>query len=66
MEYISVKWKYNTVSDIQEQHASQGKPKSKPESDDSESRSNLSVTHIPEAEDSHQNCDSEISKGKIL
>jgi hypothetical protein len=66
MEPISVKWKNNTVNDIKEQHASQGKPKIKLESNDSEGRSNLSVTGISEAEDSYKNCDSEISQGKIL
>jgi hypothetical protein len=66
MEPISVKQKNTTVSDMQEQHDSQGMANFKPEGDNSEGRSNLGVTDIPEAEDSHQNCDSEINKGKIL
>jgi hypothetical protein len=61
MEPISVIWKNNKVSDTQEKHASQGKANIKPVGDDNEGRSNLSVTDIPESEDSHQNCDSEIN-----
>jgi hypothetical protein len=51
---------------MQEKHASQGKANIKPEGEDNDGRSNLSVTDIPESEDSHQNCDGEINKEKIL
>jgi hypothetical protein len=66
MEPISVKWINNKVGDMQEKHALQGKANIKPEGDDNEGRSNVSVTDIPESEDSHQNWHSEINKGKIL
>jgi hypothetical protein len=54
MEPISVKWK----SDMQEQHASQGKAIFNLEGEDSKGRNTLSVIDIPEAEGSIQNCDS--------
>jgi len=54
MELVSVKWKNDRVSDMQEYLASQGKANVNPEGKDSEGMSKLSVTDIPEAEDYSQ------------
>jgi len=51
MEPISLKWENGKVSDMQDKHASQGKAIINPAGEDSEDRSTLSLTGIPEAED---------------
>ena len=61
MKLINVRWKNDKVSDMQEHHASQRKANVNPDTADSESKRKLSVTDIPEAEDYHQNSDSEIN-----
>jgi hypothetical protein len=61
MELISVIWISSNESDMQEQHASQGKAIFNPESEDSKGWSTLIVIDTPEAEDSIQNCDSEMN-----
>jgi hypothetical protein len=50
MEIISVKWKNDKVSDMQEHLASQGKVNVNPEGEDSVGMSKLSVTDIPQAD----------------
>jgi hypothetical protein len=54
MELISVKWKNDRVSNIEEHLASQGKANVNPEGEDSEGTSKLRVTDIPKAEDYSQ------------
>jgi hypothetical protein len=54
MELICMKWKNDKVSDMQEHLASQRKANVNPEGEDSEGKSKLSVTDIPEAENYSQ------------